>query len=137
MPLGFYRQDEGGTFAELCPPGEWGPLSAARGYRAHAIIDRCGDGSIPLLKPVVATFGDRVDVSTAGVTVNGVVLPNSAALASDAQGRPLQHVPFGQYLVGPGQVWVISTFSPRSFDSRYFGPVQAASIRRMKALLLF
>jgi type IV secretory pathway protease TraF len=35
-----------------------------------------------------------------------------------------------------GTVWVISSFNSRSFDSRYFGPIPASSIRsRLQALI--
>jgi type IV secretory pathway protease TraF len=37
-------------------------------------------------------------------------------------------VPDGRYVIPPGEVWLVSTFSPRSWDSRYFGPVPASAI---------
>jgi type IV secretory pathway protease TraF len=35
----------------------------------------------------------------------------------------------GRYIVGPAELWVVSPYSPFSFDSRYFGPVLAALVR--------
>src|SRR5947209_8599620 len=70
------------------------------------------------MKPLVATAGDTVKVSTRGVSVNGRLLPNRAAMPFDTNHRPLQHWPFGAYRVAPGTVWVISSFNSRSFDSR-------------------
>ena len=45
---------------------------------------------------------------------------------------------FGKYVVESGTVWVASSLSPRSFDSRYFGPVQMNQVReRVRPLLTF
>jgi len=41
----------------------------------------------------------------------------------DSDGQFLAHYPFGQYIVASGSVWVASTYHPRSFNSRYFGPI--------------
>jgi conjugative transfer signal peptidase TraF len=81
------------------------------------------------MKPVVARFGDTVEFSEGGVAVNRRLLPNTAPRIADTQGRPLQHFPFGRYVVQRGTVWVASTYNPRSFDSRYFGPVPESLIR--------
>jgi conjugative transfer signal peptidase TraF len=88
------------------------------------------------MKPVVALEGDAVQISTRGVTINGKLLPNSSPRPFDRQNRPLAHWSFGTYRVTVGTVWVISSFNSRSFDSRYFGPILASSIRsRLHALI--
>ena len=84
---------------------------------------------MPLLKPIVAKAGDVVDVSDHGIAVNGSLLRNSAPLRVDTKGRPLPAWGFGCYVVAPGTVWVASSYNPRSFDSRYFGPVPISAIR--------
>ena len=64
------------------------------------------------------------------------LLPNTAPLSKDTKGRPLEAWPFGRYVVAPGTVWVASSYHPRSFDSRYFGPISTAAIRhRLKPFL--
>jgi type IV secretory pathway protease TraF len=73
--------------------------------------------------------GDTVELSAAGMAVNGRLLPNNAPLVSDTAGRPLSHWPFGRYVVAPSTVWVASSYNRRSFDSRYFGPVEASQVR--------
>ena len=89
------------------------------------------------MKPVVARAGDSVQVSERGVLVNGKTVPNSAPLPKDTAGRPLTPWPFGTYPVQPGTVWVISDYHPRSFDSRYFGPISEALVRnRLRPLLV-
>jgi conjugative transfer signal peptidase TraF len=76
----------------------------------------------PLLKHIAALPGDHVTVSAEGVTINGRLWPNSKPLPSDHTGHPLTHWPFGEYIVAPGQVWLLSD-STHGFDSRYFGDV--------------
>jgi conjugative transfer signal peptidase TraF len=128
LPIGLYRttSDVTARLVEFCPAEPYASLSADRAYRGKG---DCPDGAEPLMKPTVATEGDAVEVSQAGVEVNGRLLPNSDPLSCDAKDRPLQHWPFGRYRVRPGTAWVISSFNPRSFDSRYFGPISTASVR--------
>ena len=124
LPVGLYIVSPNGGFVEFCPDDRG--LSAQRHYRARGV---CSDGAAPLLKPVVAAAGDAVELSARGISVNGVLLPNTAPLSEDSKGRPLGAWPFGRYCVAPGAVWVASSHHPRSFDSRYFGPISTAAIR--------
>ena len=128
LPIGLYgiTSDLSAKLVEFCPAEPFGSLSANRAYRGKGV---CPDGAEPLMKPAVATAGDTVTVSPAGVAVNGVLLPNSAPLSFDTKHRPLQHWRYGRYTVAPGTSWVISSYSPRSFDSRYFGPIATRSVR--------
>lgn len=135
LPIGLYRitADTTAKLIEFCPAEPLASLSATRGYRPSG---NCPDGAEPLMKPVVAVAGNTVKVSADGVTVNGRLLRNSAARPFDTNGRPLQHWAFGEYRVAPDTVWVISSFNARSFDSRYFGPIQVASVHcHLKPLL--
>jgi type IV secretory pathway protease TraF len=63
------------------------------------------------------------------VSVNGQRLEHSASLTRDSRGRSVQHVERGRYTVPPNQVWLFGTKDARSWDSRYFGPVPASSVR--------
>ena len=135
LPIGLYRVASGpdATFVEFCPAEPFASLANARGYR-HA--GTCPDGGSPLMKPIVARAGDWVQVSARGLSVNGKAIPNSAPLQKDTADRPLTPWPFGMYTVEPGTVWVVSDYHPRSFDSRYFGPVSEALIRNSLRPLL-
>lgn len=127
LPIGIYIESaEGSALVEFCPAEPVGSFAAARGYRDAG---SCPDGATPLMKPVVARFGDTVEFSEGGVAVNRRLLPNTAPQNADTQGRPLKHFPFGRYVVERGTVWVASTYNPRSFDSRYFGPIPESLIR--------
>ena len=127
LPVGLYMvtSDGAATLVEFCPAEPYASLATARGYREQG---NCPDGGAPLMKPIAARCGDTVELSTRGITVNGKTLPNSAPLSIDTNRRPLEHWPFGTYTVRQ-DVWVISSYNRRSFDSRYFGPVPTNSIR--------
>lgn len=81
-----------------------------------------------LIKQVVAAGGDRVCVEASGVRINGQMLANSAQLESDRDGRPLPHFTLPDYTLKEGELLTMSTYNPRSFDSRYFGLVRRDSI---------
>jgi conjugative transfer signal peptidase TraF len=135
LPLGMYvtTADEHANLVEFCPAEPFASLSIARAYRDTGT---CRDGAAPLLKPVVASAGDAVELSARGISVNGLLLPNTAPLSKDTKGQPLRAWPFGRYFVVPGTVWVASSYHPRSFDSRYFGPISITAIRdRLKPFL--
>lgn len=127
LPLGLYvpTSEAHAPLVEFCPPEPYASLAIQRGYRTEGV---CRDGATPLLKPIVAREGDWVEVSDAGVRVNGRLLPNSAPRASDTSGRPMPTLPRYTHRVAPGTVWVVSSYNPRSFDSRYFGPIPIRSI---------
>lgn len=134
LPIGLYvvTTDGHANLVEFCPSEPFAGLSIARGYRDRGV---CADGAAPLLKPVVASAGDFVELSSAGISVKGRLLPNTAPLSKDSNGRQLQPWGFGRYAVASGTVWVASSHHPRSFDSRYFGPVATSEIRhRLKPL---
>ena len=136
LPVGLYinTQDPAANLVEFCPIEPFATLAIVRGYRDPGA---CPDGAAPLLKPIVARSGDVVEFSTAGISVDGVFLRNTAPLSKDTKGRPLVAWPFGRYVVAPETVWVASTYHPRSFDSRYLGPVATSTIRsHLRALLI-
>lgn len=123
-----------GMAVTLClPKGAAARLALARNYVSPGF---CASGTAPLLKPVAAVAGDDVTVTAAGISVNGVPIPNSAARPHDAAGRPLHPIAPGTYRVAPGQVWLISSYSAESWDSRYLGPVPIADIRSLAQPIL-
>jgi conjugative transfer signal peptidase TraF len=88
-----------------------------------------------LVKRVAAIPGDVVRIDSDGVYVNGLRWPDSVPLLHDDEGRALHPYPCGVYRVAAGRLWVMSNH-PRGLDSRYFGPVPAASvISRLEPLL--
>jgi len=128
LPRGFYIISNlpSANLVEFCPQGEAASISLSRRYRT---VGACPDGGAPLLKPVVAFPGDRIEVTADGIRVNGQLLRNSAGRFKDHLQRPLVPWAYGTYTVDPGTVWVVSSFNVFSFDSRYYGPIPTSSIR--------
>ena len=89
-----------------------------------------------LFEAVAAVAGDVVTVTAGGIRVNGEPLANSAPFRNDTEGRPMTAFPAGEYAVDAGMVWVVAGHDPRSYDSRYFGPVATAAITGTARALL-
>ena len=131
LPVGVYLAFRAapvrGTLVLACLPPEVAAFAKARGYVPRGIA--CAGAVAAVGKAVVAIVGDTVTVTPAGLVVNGAAVPNSLALASDRKGRRLPQLGAGRYVVEPGTVWIVSSYSRFSFDSRYFGAIQARQIR--------
>jgi conjugative transfer signal peptidase TraF len=133
-PFGLYREQFDSEaaihgpapYVFFCPDRRWSSMHGEPNYRDP--MRTCPDGFSPLIKPVVAWPGDLVSVSADGISVNGHLLKNSAPIERDSKGQQLRPFAAGEYTVGPKELWVVSSFSPRSFDSRYFGPIPLKSI---------
>ena len=91
-------------------------LAAQRGYLPTRV---------PLLKRVGAVAPQEVCIADGKVRIDGV--PSAAVLSADRWGRPL---PSWQQCrrLEPGELFLLSVTNPASFDSRYFGPVSAATV---------
>lgn len=134
MPIGLYVRVPHGRIIRFCPAEPYASQSRDRGYRQGWSLN-CPDGGVPLLKPSVAKADDRVEVDEEGIWVNNVLLRNTVPLPVDSKGRTLEHWPYGRYSVAPGFVWVASSYDRRSYDSRYYGPVQEHRIQGHYAAL--
>jgi len=97
-------------------PAEAAALAARRGYLPTRI---------PLLKRVGAVAPQEVCIAKGSVRIDGV--PSAAVLPADRLGRPLPSWPQCRRL-RPDELFLLSVTNPASFDSRYFGPVSAASV---------
>lgn len=130
LPRGLYRTRGGalsrGAIVIACLPASVGNLARERGYLWRG---NCPGGSAPVGKIVAAVTGDTVVTSSGGLTVNGHHIQNTGVLPRDSEGRELSHIPYATYVVAPGQLWLVSSYNSRSYDSRYFGPVPLAAVR--------
>ena len=97
-------------------PADVAALAAQRGYLP---------ARIPLLKRVGAVAPQHVCMFDGLVWIDGV--PSAAVLPADRLGRPL---PSWQQCrrLQPGELFLLSSANPASFDSRYFGPVSASAV---------
>ncbi|WP_133648535.1 S26 family signal peptidase [Paraburkholderia flava] len=97
-------------------PAKAAALAAQRGYLP---------AGVPLLKPVAAIATQQVCIAGGIVRIDGV--PLAAVLRADRMGRPLSSWQQCRRLE-PGELFLLSTTNPASFDSRYFGPVSASAV---------
>lgn len=129
IPVGLWQQTRitgpvrPGDIIRICPPSD---------PQTQRYVERggfCPGNVLPYDKPVAAVAGDIVTTSGRGsLFINGKPFLGSAPLPTDTAGRPLKPYPEGTYVVPVGQVWVISTSNPGSYDSRYFGPLDASGV---------
>ena len=111
-----HRQSLGGTGA------------TSRSVPDLPVLRECPAGYQPLLKPIAAIAGDVVDLTPDVVAVNGEPMAQSHTQEHDRAGRVLPHMPWGRYQLTAGELWVMSTYHPASWDSRYFGPIRAETV---------
>ena len=125
VPVGWYRIEPVGSPSRPLPvdsivlaplPADVTALAAQRGYLPS---------HIPLLKRVGAVAPQHVCIVEGIVRIDGV--PAAAVLPADRRGRPLPSWPDCRRL-HPGELFLLSTTNPASFDSRYFGPIQASAV---------
>ena len=124
-PVGLYRLTpvtaqtviHRGDLISFCPPVALYP------FMVHGA---CPNGGAPFLKTVVGVPGDVVDVSAAGVSVNGHLLPQSKVIVHP-KAWPGLVLPadFGVHRLAAGKYWTYGAGDPRvSFDSRNWGVVR-------------
>lgn len=97
-------------------PPEAAALAAQRGYLPERI---------PLLKRIGAMAPQRVCIAQRTVHVDDV--PVALAREADGLGRGL---PLWSHCraLRAGELFLLSATNPASFDSRYFGPIDAAAV---------
>ncbi len=131
LPMGIWQTRplpplHAGLVVTFCPPATAPFLLGVR--RLYIAGGNCPSGLEPMMKPIAALPGQVVTVATSGLTVDGHRLVNSVPLPRDYEGRALPVIRAGTYKVPAGEVWLVSSFNPRSYDSRYFGPVAVTDI---------
>jgi len=131
LPRGWRgRAPARGELVVACAPAAAGELARRRGYLGDGpCAAGAAGGAAALGKVVLAVGGDEVAFGEDGLAVNGRAVAASRAQGRDMAGRPLAHVPFGRRRLAPGELWLFAPYHPRSYDSRYFGPVGAAAVR--------
>jgi conjugative transfer signal peptidase TraF len=133
LPWGIYRRTHEpirrGMLVHFCLPEALASYALERGYVSGGL---CPGLTQELVKPVAALAGDEVEISAQGVAVNGSVIPDTPVYVTDSQGRPHAVSLAGgsaHVIIPQGYVFVLSNFHPRSWDSRYFGPLPLTAIR--------
>lgn len=121
LPIGWYRIEaprslRPGDTVLIDLPHEVRTFAAQRGYLP---------ASIPLLKTVAAIAPQHVCVLSGLIVVDNE--PVAIRLRVDRKGRALPQWS-GCRQLDDGELFLISTANPESFDSRYFGPVPVDSV---------
>ncbi len=131
LPVGVYLASGAAPSRDAivltCLPPNVAAFARERGYVPRG--GACPGSVLPIGKPIVAVAGDTVTVMPTGLLVDGRPVPNSQPLAADRQGRPLPRLAIGRYVVRPGALWIVSSYSRFSFDSRYFGGIEVRQVR--------
>jgi len=60
--------------------------------------------------------------------VNGGLLPFSAPVPADPAGRPLPRFAADRFTLSASELLLMSDVSGKSFDGRYFGPIDRSQI---------
>lgn len=121
VPVGWYRIGPPralhvGGFVLVHLPAAPRTLAARRGYLPW---------HIPLLKRIGAVASQAVCVRGGIVRIDGA--PVAITLPVDGSGRRL--TPWSQCRrLRAGELFLLSTSNPASFDSRYFGPVKTSAV---------
>ncbi|NPC57791.1 conjugative transfer signal peptidase TraF [Caenimonas sp. S4] len=121
-PLGWYHVQPAtpakvGNYVLATLPPDAAVLATRRGYLP---------AGLPILKQVSAVPGQHVCVKGDALLIDGAAA--GRILRSDRQGRPLPVWRQCRKLES-GELFLLSTTNPASFDSRYFGPLPASAVR--------
>lgn len=140
MPYGLYtithkslNHISRGDIVAVCMPQKLAALGKARGYLGAG---DCSHNTEPVIKKVAALGGDKVTVDAGFVAVNGEILPHSARLLRDEQGRSIPHIAPENVTLKPKTLWLYGDLSPQSWDSRYYGAVSLNSVQHILNPLL-
>lgn len=110
-----------------CPPES--PVIAEALQRGYIGVGFCQGGYEYLFKRALAAKNDVVSIDLSGVSINGSAIANTAQMSVDSAGRMLPTYRRVSFRLSENDVLLISNNSPRSFDGRYFGPVDRSLIR--------
>lgn len=120
-PKGFYLIEPPTTFAV----GDYLVVQLPRDVRRFAAMRGYVPESVPVLKRIAARAGDEVCAHDRVLYVNG--RPTVRALSVDGMSRPLTSWRECRRMVS-SELFLLNEASA-SFDSRYFGPLDASYVR--------
>jgi conjugative transfer signal peptidase TraF len=130
VPVGIYireRHFHQGDIVEVCAPDRIAAEGLSKGYIPFG--GPCYRGSRPLIKVLAAIGGDVVDVSPAGIAINGHRWPASRRRFATRDGHLItQWMRYGRTRLDPDHVLVLGTH-PDSWDSRVWSDIPASCVR--------
>ena len=127
LPRGFYRPSfpdslARGDLVRVCLPKAHAALALERKYLYPGL---CPGGTEPLAKVLAALPGDTVRVDSTFTRVSGGLSIRAPVVPLDSQRRPVPSA-LGAHILGEGECFVLSTYIPHSYDSRYYGAVDCS-----------
>ena|GEM_PF-6752667 len=132
VPEGLYWRTAGfhrAEIVEFCPPDAVSREALDRGFVPRFPFGPCYAHSMVFMKVLAAVGGDVVDVSPAGIAINGATWPGAARRYFAHDGTPIaQWMPYGRTIVPTDSALVLGT-NPESFDGRVWGLIKVSAIR--------
>lgn len=127
LPGGVYRwvpspELERGRVTLVCVGGDQAMWLRERYYGRSAYDVRCVLPQVAMAKVLMAIPGDTVVVTPDSVHVVGVTSVAAARNDFDRDARPMPSA-VGEHVLREGECFMLSTWHPRSIDSRYLGPL--------------
>lgn len=130
MPMGFYQRVstikiKRGDLVAVCLPKQVAVVALQRGYLRSG---SCPNRVIPVLKQVIAIPGDAVTLTNSHITVNGVTYDAPFNFIDHNKQSLQKFITNGLYQSNYGY-WIYGANDPiKSWDSRYYGPVNRTEI---------
>lgn len=111
-----------GDYAAVCIPSKF-YANFALNHKLPENHTYCDYNTTPLIKIVMASAGDYIFETAQGVRINGRAIPNSAPITEFGL------IPYAntEEKLKKNEYFVMGT-NPRSFDSRYYGPIRRLNI---------
>ena len=124
LPKGLYRARWGpeirrGDLIRVCLPEHVAHEARARGYLGPGT---CEGDAAPIGKVVWGLPRDTVYIGPEGVLIGSESTVPAPVQERDTRGRPVPNA-LGTWVLDSDECLVLSTHSPQSYDSRYFGPI--------------
>lgn len=139
-PIGLYRvtneAPKRGDLATFCLAADnsYSKISSDRNYLGFSML--CPSGQKPLLKGVAGVSGDLVTIHYKIIQVNRTLYVVDNTRATDRNGLPLMSL-LSSGVIPEGKALLLSTHHKDSFDSRYFGLVDASTLRKVTPVYTF
>jgi len=113
------------------------PFSRVARERGYLGRGSCPSDLRPLLKKLAGIPGDRISLTAKGLHLNGEALANSSRSEIDRYGRVVPPSLLSEGRIPEGFGLVISQEHAGSFDSRYFGLIPLATLKKVKPIFIF
>lgn len=130
IAVGIYKSSdepiETGRYVSFCPPINQVVINAFHWHFFNA--GACPGGFAHLLKKIVASAGDLVEINQSGMFINGRKLRHSTPIVKDSNGHLIETHFLHGYVMKEGEFLMYGDGVSNSFDSRYFGVVKREQI---------